>query len=350
MSETSCHPDGAGDGGAPSPPGAAAAPRTDEDALFRLTFERANVGMAHVSTQGRFLRVNPCLARLLGRSEAELLALTFQDITHPDDLDVDLGYVQQLLDGDIEVYTMEKRYIRPDGSVVWTELSVSLLRDEAGAPLNFVSVINDIQKRKEAEERVRLVLDESGHRVRNLISVIGAIVSGSARVALSIGEFREGLTQRLASIAASHDLLLGKAATGGSLEKLIHRQLDIFANGSSERLIVEGEAIDLQPNAVHAFGMVLHELATNAVKYGALGERGGIVRIRWRVDREAGTLAFVWREEGGPPVRPGGRQGFGTRSLSRMLGSSLGGQVRFELRAEGVVLETELPLDRVVAA
>ncbi|BEU99356.1 PAS domain S-box protein [Novosphingobium olei] len=316
---------------------------------YRLAFERANVGMAQVSIDGRFIQVNPCLEGLLGRTQQELRALTFQDITHPDDLDADLGYVQDLLNGEMDVYTMEKRYIRPDGSTVWTELSVSLLRDASGAPLNFVSVISDIQKRKEAQEQVQLLLDESGHRVRNLIAVVGAIVSGSAKVASSADELERSISQRLAGIAASHDLLLGKAIAGGPLDKLIQRQLEIFAHGSADRVLIEGEHLELLPSAVHAFGMTLHELATNAVKYGALGEHGGIVRIRWRIDRDAGVLHFSWREVDGPPVVQTGRRGFGTKSLGRMLGSALGGRVRFDLLADGALLEAELPLDRVAS-
>ncbi|NML92865.1 PAS domain S-box protein [Novosphingobium olei] len=317
--------------------------------FHRLAFEKANVGMAQVSIDGRFLQVNPFLEGLLGRSQQELLALSFQDITHPDDLDADLGYVQDLLNGALDVYTMEKRYIRADGTTVWTELSVSLLRDASGAPLNFISVISDIHKRKEAQEQVQLLLDESGHRVRNLIAVVGAIVSGSAKVASSAAELERSISQRLAGIAASHDLLLGKATAGGPLDKLIERQLEIFAHGSADRVLIEGEHLELLPSAVHAFGMTLHELATNAVKYGALGDQGGIVRIRWRIDRDASVLHFSWREEGGPPVVQTGRRGFGTKSLGRMLGSALGGRVRFDLLADGALLEAELPLYRVAS-
>jgi diguanylate cyclase (GGDEF)-like protein/PAS domain S-box-containing protein len=107
--------------------------------------------MALVSLDGEWLRVNHALCTLIGHDEDALLGMTFQEITHPDDLDADLNLVQQLVDGDIATYDLEKRYVRADGRVVWTVLSVSLVRDDAGQPLYFVSQIQDIHDRKELE-------------------------------------------------------------------------------------------------------------------------------------------------------------------------------------------------------
>ncbi|MEL0253354.1 MAG: PAS domain S-box protein, partial [Novosphingobium sp.] len=140
---------------------------------YRGTFEHANVGVAHVSVDGHFLRANSYLCKLLGRSESELQGLTFQDLTHPDDLGSDLDLLLQLMAGTIPSYTLEKRYLRPDGALIWTDLSVALIRNDEGRPLHFVSVITDIQQRKEAQDLLALVLDEANHRVKNLLSVVG---------------------------------------------------------------------------------------------------------------------------------------------------------------------------------
>ncbi|MBK1660856.1 PAS domain S-box protein [Paracraurococcus ruber] len=129
----------------------AAAALADSEARFRDTFDQAAVGIAHVGLGGTWLRVNGRLCAMLGYSEAELLALSFQDITHPDDLDADLAYVRQVLGGEIASYSMEKRYIRKDGAVLWIELTVSLCHDAEGAPLHFISVVQDIAGRKAAE-------------------------------------------------------------------------------------------------------------------------------------------------------------------------------------------------------
>ncbi len=127
---------------------------------FRGAFVHSGIGMALVSPEGEFLDVNPALCRFLGYSESELLALNFQSITHPEDLRADLQHVREMLDGEIETYSMEKRYRRKDGQFIWFQLTVSLTRDAAGVPLFFISQVQDISGRKEAEERLRREADE----------------------------------------------------------------------------------------------------------------------------------------------------------------------------------------------
>ena len=127
----------------------------ESEQRFRRSFEDAAIGMALVATDGQWLRVNRSLCELVGYPEKDLLNKTFQDITHPDDLDTDLGYVQRMLAGEIETYQMEKRYIHKEGHVVWILLSVSLVHDEEGVPLYFVSQMQDITERKRLEDELR---------------------------------------------------------------------------------------------------------------------------------------------------------------------------------------------------
>ena len=126
--------------------------------LFQNAFDFASIGMALVGLDGRWLKVNRSLCDLVGYSEAELLAVTFQDITHPDDLDLDLSYLGQLVRGEIPGYQMEKRYFHKDGHIIWILLHVALVRDESHRPEVFISQINDITARKAAEHE----LDEEG--------------------------------------------------------------------------------------------------------------------------------------------------------------------------------------------
>ncbi|WP_162631835.1 PAS domain-containing sensor histidine kinase [Burkholderia sp. JP2-270] len=132
----------------------------DSEKRFRATFQQAAVGIAHVGPDGRWLRVNEKLCDIVGYTREELLSLTFQDITHPDDLGADLAQVHQVLDGQVDTYTMEKRYLRRNGSEVWIALTVSLVRDDAGTPDYFISVVEDIQRRKVAEEELRQRTEE----------------------------------------------------------------------------------------------------------------------------------------------------------------------------------------------
>jgi PAS domain S-box-containing protein len=127
----------------------------DSEQLFVATFNQAAVGIAHVGVDGSWLRVNQKLCEIVGYSYAELLTKTFQDITHPDDLETDLHYVQQMLNGEIETYSLEKRYICKNGSFIWCNLTVALMRDAIGQPKQFISVIEDISDRKAAELRLQ---------------------------------------------------------------------------------------------------------------------------------------------------------------------------------------------------
>ena len=144
----------------------------ESEERFRSAFDFAAIGMALVAPDGRWLRVNPSLCRIVGYSSEELLATTFQAITHPEDLEIDIGFVKQMLDGSIPHYQMEKRYFHKAGHVVWVLLSVSLIRDGGGRPLYFVSQIQDISARKEAEAR----LIESELRYRIIVDLVPGFV------------------------------------------------------------------------------------------------------------------------------------------------------------------------------
>ncbi|HKP03246.1 MAG TPA: PAS domain S-box protein [Chthoniobacterales bacterium] len=133
---------------------ASAAPSLSEDGLFQNAFEHAAIGMALVAPDGKWLRVNRSICEITGYSEEELLQRTFQDITHPDDLDLDLANVKKMLAGKIDAYQMEKRYFHKRGAIVWVLLSVSLARDDKGKPRFFISQIQDITSRKESERQL----------------------------------------------------------------------------------------------------------------------------------------------------------------------------------------------------
>ena len=134
---------------------------SSSEGRFEATFEQAAVGIALVALDGRFLRVNHRLSTIVGYAPEELMARTFHDITHPDDLDADLAYVRRVLAGEIDTFTMEKRYFRKDGSIVWVNLTVSLARKASGAPDYFIAVIENISDRKLAERRFRQLFEQA---------------------------------------------------------------------------------------------------------------------------------------------------------------------------------------------
>ena len=160
--------------------------------LFRATFEQAAVGIAHVDTDGKWLQVNQKLCDILGYSYEELLKLTFQDITHPDDLDANLDYFRQALAGEVDSYAMNKRYLRKDGTTVWANLTVSLVRSNEGEPKNFISIIEDINDRKRAEE----LLFQEKERAEVTLHCIGdaVITTNAAGVIEYLNPVAETLT------------------------------------------------------------------------------------------------------------------------------------------------------------
>jgi PAS domain S-box-containing protein len=158
----------------------------ESEERFRSTFENAPVGMAHVGLDGRWLRVNDTLCEITGYSRQELLAKTFGDITHPDDLEKSWTRVQSLVAGELSMYSMEKRYLRKDGSLVWVEITVSLRRDADGRPLYLIGAVEDITERKRAQEELR----ESEERFRSYfeLGLIGMAITSPSKGILEVNE------------------------------------------------------------------------------------------------------------------------------------------------------------------
>ena len=180
---------------------------TRREECFRSAFEQAAVGIAHVSTTGRFLRINDRFCEIVGYTREEMLARTFQDITHPDDLDADLEHLKQLLGGESRTYSMEKRYFRKNGETVWVNLTVSLLRNGAGDPRWLVSVVEDITRRKMAEARVRA----DQERLRALAAEL-TLTEERERLRVA-GELHDGAVQPLASALMRLDAAKKRAET-----------------------------------------------------------------------------------------------------------------------------------------
>ncbi|MEE2922915.1 MAG: PAS domain S-box protein [Pseudomonadota bacterium] len=575
------------------------------EAMFRNAFEHASVGIAHVGPEGQWLNVNRRVAEIVGYAPDELLKITFQDITHPDDLDLDLGLLNEVLAGTRDTYRIEKRYFHKTGRIVWVTLSVSCIRTEAGEVDYFISVIQDITEkkrisraladsearfravqvtspdgfmilrtlrsptgeiedfvwefvnpaaeqvtgrtgrqligkrllkempqvharglfevfcgvvqsgepwrremlypghlgrrwfnftvarvgdgfaisfqdvtaRKEAElklqasqARLRTILDgvmsmiglarpdgvmlevnkpslsmtganpaelvglpiwdhpawshsaelqdrlraafaeagqgrlvrfdaeivdhadklvpvdvqvapiiedsgeileivmsaidiserkraeahremllsELNHRVKNSLATVQAIASHTQREASDLDSFRTSFTGRLRAIAASHDLLVSTRQDSADLSRLVADQLKGYAPAEPDRLTIAGPSTTLGPQGAHAFGLILHELATNASKYGAFSNASGRVRVSWVIAGEAAEpdIVIEWEETDGPPVAPPSRKGFGSLLIEQSLAHSLGGESRLEFDAEGLKARFRFPVKR----
>jgi PAS domain S-box-containing protein len=314
-----------------------------DDARFRETFERAAAGVAHVGLTGAFLTVNKSLCDILGYSEEELLARTFQEITHPDDLAPDLALVARLLAGEIDRFHMEKRYLRPTGEVVWADLTVALERDDEGDPRNFISVVTDITARKQNEDRLNFLLGELAHRSKNLLAVLQSAVRQIGADAQTVREFKEAVDDRILGIAAAQDVLVRRDFEAAPIAELVQGQLSGFVQPADPRLRLEGPDVNLGAAAAQSLGLALHELATNACKYGALSAAEGLVVVEWSLP-ERERFRMSWTERGGPPVEPPTRSGFGRRVIEQMVATSLCGEVDLRFEPEGLVWRLEAPV------
>lgn len=444
---------------------------------FRATFDNASVGVAHVAPDGSWLRVNGRLSEIVGYTPDDLLCATFQDITHPDDLDADLALLDRMKMGEIDRYSIDKRYVRKDGSIVWIELTVGCVRCEDGSLDYLISTVQDISGRKAAEDGLRaserlqrLILDgtlafvgvmdlegtmleanatalhaggldrddvigrkfwdcywwshdpfemerleaavgeaakgnvvrydavvrmagdtrmtidfmlspipgddgqvrllvpsgfditerklqedhvhllmrEVNHRSKNMLAVIQAIARHTA--ATGVDAFLERFTDRLQSLAAGQDLLIRGDWRAVDIEALLGAQLSHFVDMRGPRITLEGPAIEVNAAASQTLGMALHELATNAVKYGAWSTESGRVAIAWGLDGgDTDTLRFwmQWRESGGPPAVPPRHNGFGSTVIGRMVGANLGCNPVVDYPPEGFSWHLECTAGRV---
>jgi len=322
------------------------------EARYRAIFDQVAVGVARVGLDGGFLELNDRFCAICGYPREALMGLTFQDITHPDDLDTDLAKVGALLAGEGHAYSLEKRYITRTGEIVWVELTVALVRTEAGEPDYFVSIIDDIGYRKAAEaeqaryqDHLRLLINELNHRVKNTLATIQSMAAQTLRGESDPAVAFEKLESRLLGLAQVHDVLTQERWHGAPLRDVAERALKPFASQATGQVLIRGPEVWLQPGGAQTLALVFHELATNAVKYGALSVDRGRVELAWTFEGASQRLEVTWAESRGPKVVPPTRRGFGSRLISRALTGELQGRAEMTFEPDGLIcrLAAQLP-------
>jgi PAS domain S-box-containing protein len=271
---------------------------------------------------------------------------------HPDDRHLIPGFREaaRLRDS----FSAEYRIRRPDGDVRWVSgFGEVVKRASDGSVLRLASVVTDITARKKADEHTQFLMRELSHRSKNLLAVILAIADQTKRHATSLDGFYKTLVERARGLAMSNDLLVQGDWRGASLGELIGLQLSPFVDVKGPRVACGGPDVSLSAAATQAIGLALHELATNAVKYGALSTPGGCVAIEWDVipggdARRAVRLA--WSERGGPPVEPVQHKGFGTSVIQRMVEQSIAATVAMVFSVEGLDWSVIIPPDELIEA
>jgi len=240
-----------------------------------------------------------------------------------------------------DIVTYDFRIRRPDGTIRWIEGAARFVFDDEGKPRRMVGTNVDVTDRKVAEEHQRLLINELNHRVKNTLAIVQGIAWQSFRTGGVPARVREAFEGRLTALASAHDVLTRQNWEAGSIHHIVAEATAPHHAGDG-RLMLEGPALDLEPKTAVALALAMHELATNAVKYGALSTAAGQVAVRWTAEDR--RLKLTWRETGGPPVQPVVTRGFGARLLERGLSAELDGVVTLDFRPEGLVCRMEANL------
>ena len=279
----------------------------------------------------------------VGPESFEVNPANVQALLHPDDVDQLRKAVAEFNKG-TRSYETEFRIVRPDGDVRWCVGTAAATVDDSGRVMRVSGVTVDITERKRAEERQTLLAREVDHRAKNALALAQSIVRLTR--ADEVKAYVSAVEGRINALARVHTILSLSSWQGAELSKLIDEELAPYSLGGQIKLA--GSEVQLLPATAQTLALALHELFTNSAKYGALSTRTGRLAIGWQVEDE--LLTLTWEESGGPLVMTPKSRGFGTRSLLASVESQLGGQARFDWRAEGLLCRLEVPLVRKTAA
>jgi two-component sensor histidine kinase/CHASE3 domain sensor protein len=325
------------------------AQRTSSLADANLRFHAAlRASGVTVFTQDSDLRYVWISKDVLGRPAADYVGRTDDEVLPPGAAAA-VGPVKRgvLRTGDparVEVAVDDRGVMR------WFDCTIDAQRDADGRIVGIVCAAVEITEQKERESRIRLLMRELTHRSKNLLTVIDAIARQTATNSDGIKDFLTRFRDRLHSLAGSHDQLVHEDWQGAWLRELVLGQLGHYYDKDSPAITLDGPRVRVQPEAAQHIGLALHELATNAAKYGALSAPTGRVQITWDVEQDATgdpVCRMCWTEHGGPPAQPPARRGFGHVVIERTVARALGGSVILEFPPEGLRWTLTFPADLI---
>ena len=297
-----------------------------------------------VYTQDPELRYTSISSPMFGCTIDQIIGHTDEEILPPDSRAAVISLKRAALetgspqDSEVNIKT-------PSGEC-WHDLHIEPLRDITGAIVGLSCAAVDITERKEGEGHLRLLMRELTHRSKNLLAVIQAMARQTARHVGSIDAFLNQFSARLQALATSHDLLVQESWYGVSLFELVRSQLGHYLDRVGAQISLEGPTVVLKPEAAQSLGLALHELATNAAKYGALSVPAGHVTIKWRrlPATEGHGVEIWWSEERGPKVRAPKQRGFGSMVIEHNLVRALDAEVNMTFSPEGLRCRIVIPL------
>ncbi|MHB8283597.1 MAG: sensor histidine kinase [Caulobacteraceae bacterium] len=321
-----------------------------EQATLKAVFLNAPVGLSLAAANGQSVLLNEEMRRLLGRdiSQGGIDRYLGAGAIHDDGSPYILAEYPQVnaIQHGVSTHMAPFLIEQPDGSRLRTEISSVPLRAENGVVTGAVSVVVDVEERERAIEHQELLTAELAHRMKNTMAMVQAIVHQSLRSAGTLAEARENVVSRFEALVRAQDLLTSADWKLTNLSDVTDGALAPF--NQDARIVITGEPIEMGARAALSFTLVLHELATNAVKYGALSAPEGRVEVEWRrlVANGNSTIRFSWIELNGPTVSLPSRKGFGTRLIDTM-GRTFGGRSELRYDPSGVVWMVEAEAGRL---
>jgi PAS domain S-box-containing protein len=268
------------------------------------------------------------------------------DFVHPDDHAVTLKAFEEAQKAG-GIFEVEHRIRSKEGEYRWFLVRAEPYRDpRTGEIVRWFGVSIDIHDRRIAQEHQQLLINELNHRVKNTLATVQSVASQTLRNAASTEQAKESLEARLFALSRAHDVLTRENWESADLYDIVDQAVAPYSSRGEDRLHLEGPRVRVPPRMALALAMALQELATNAVKYGALSNETGAIRIVWSVQQGEGGLRLhlKWEESGGPAVQPPSRRGFGSRLIERSLSQDLDGTAQIVFQATGAVCIVDAPL------
>jgi PAS domain S-box-containing protein len=323
----------------------------ESEERFRLLVDNVQeYALFQMDLKGKLTSWNPGAERLFGYSSADILGQSFSRLLAAEDRDA--GVMMKELASVLAGTGLrdERWLVRKDGSRFWAQSITEPVRDESGRLRGAVKVTRDETERKHSEERRLLLMAELNHRVKNTLATVQSLASQTLRGSTDPGQFVENFKSRIQALSRAHSLLTRSSWESADVTDLVRDQLTM--DGDIERVTVDGPAARLTPQSAVALSLVLHELGTNARKYGALRNPTGQLGVHWRIGTTEPMLHIDWDESGGPPVVEPQKRGFGTTLIEKSLGG-IGGSARLQFNPGGLqcaILIPLLPMDNLSAS
>ena len=293
---------------------------------------------------------NASAEQLLGYRADEIIGQPLSVLVPPERADEPRRMFPRSSSGEILKFETER--MSKSGERIALSIATGPIRSEDGKVVGVSAIFHDIRDRKEREQHLNFVLRELSHRAKNLLTVIQAIARQTARQAVDPQDFERRFGERIQALAQSHDILVEREWRGATLQELVTTQLSPFAEAKT-RVVTDGPNVMLTPRAAEKIGIALHELATNAMKHGALSVPAGSVNVSWVLEIKEGKpdrLRFEWRERGGPEVTRPTRAGFGTLVVTRLVPTSLEATANLDYFPQGLAWTLSMPMTDVTAA